>query len=375
MNKEAYKNFWKDHWPFLCILLFAIILRLLYMSPGIRFNGTDLSLQAYNLINGLYDPNKIWFHFGIRYTMLLLVTLVYKFLGISEFTAFLTPFLSSITTIILVYFFGKTLFSKEVGLLAAYFLAILPIDIHNATVLETDGTMNVFAVLAMFLYYYFRVRQKSAWSFLFVGMLIAISALTKIFGVLVLFSLLLYEIITLFSKDERTIKTKLFSLLFCLLAIGFGFALVYTPVVLWQYSATGDPFYNIHVEKNLLFSLPHLRDWPKPDYDFIPPSNDHWSFPRFMFNPTRLVPFLTDYYIPDEENPMLNIFFYFVFAAIFYFLFQKLYKKEQISSEQKIFFLLCWFLAPLLFLQNYYFIWKVQRYLFITLVPAFLLAA
>lgn len=329
----------------------AIILRLLYAAEGVRMIATEFAREAFNMQQGLYDPNLIYFHIGIRYTEVVLYAIVTTLFGISEEVMFSVTFVVSLLAIGLAYGIGKKLFSEKVGLFAAFLMAILPMEIFNATVVESDSLMALFTGSAIFCYYIAREEQKK-WLFFVAGVLLALGFFTKIFAVLVIPILGVYEILNIVVRKEDVKKI--------LLHVGYvvlGFIIITLPVFIYQYQETGDFFYNIKVEKGIMYAITQFETWPMPTFFDQPHELNLGDYPKYMakFFPDN--PWSKKF---DEDSPMLHVYFIIFFIALPFYI-----TKRRKETD----YLLCWILVPLLFLEGYSFIIKVQRYLTIIFIP------
>ena len=251
------------------IFILAIVLRYLYAAEGVRMIATEFAREAFNMQQGLYDPNLIYFHIGIRYTEVVLYAIITAVFGISEEVLFSVTFVVSLLAMALAYVVGKKLFSEKVGLLAAFLMAILPMEIFNATVVESDPLMALFTGTALFSYYIARERQNKKLFFL-AGILVALGFFTKIFAVLVIPILIVYEMLNAITKRENDLKKIVLQFVY----MGMGFLLITLPVFVYQYNETGDFFYNIKVEKGIMYAITQFETWPKSTF-FDPPHEAH----------------------------------------------------------------------------------------------------
>ncbi|MBI5003360.1 glycosyltransferase family 39 protein [Candidatus Woesearchaeota archaeon] len=355
-NKEKKRNFLKisiskNQLILISILILAIVLRLLYAAEGVRMIATEFAREAFNIQQGLYDPNLIYFHIGIRYTEVVLYAIVTSLFGISEEVLFSVTFVISLLAIALAYFIGKRMFSEKVGLLAAFLMAILPMEIFNATVVESDPLMALFTGTALFLYYIAKKKQNKKLFFL-AGILVALGFFTKIFAVLVIPILIVYEVLNAITKRENDLKKIVLQFMY----MGMGFLLITLPVFVYQYSETGDFFYNIKVEKGIMHAITQFETWPEVKWDF-PSEQNLLAYPRYMIKFIPENPWSKTF---DEDSPMLHIYFILFFIILFFYVTKR---------EKETDYLLCWILIPFLFLEGYSFIGKLQRYLTIIFVP------
>ncbi len=338
------------------ILMIGIAFRIIYSADGVRYVATEFALEAVHMKAGIYDPNILWLHLGIRYVQLYLYYILISLFGVSEKVMFSVTFTASIGSIILIYFIGKKLFSKEVGLLAAFLFAIFPLDIFNATNVESDGLMALWIGCALFLYYVAVTEEKQWYWFVGVGFLLSLGFFTKIFAVLAFPIIGLYELLVVKKYDIKRIAR-------IALSISIGFFILTGPIFLYQYKATGDIFYNIHVEKGMPHAITITKTWPL-NY-FQPKENlNLGAFPRFMFNVIPGIPWKE--ILLDENYSLLHVYFIVLILALLHYM---------VNPKKETTFLMIWIFLPFLFIEGYIIISKVQRYLTILIVPTIVLVS
>ena len=314
------------------------------MYPHLHFPGTNVVLEAMHLKDGIYDPNLVWHPMGIRYILIFFVSLSIMLFGVLQFSVVLPILIASLLNIILIYLLAKEMYDERIALLSAFLLAILPADIFSSTILEADIIMSTFLLAGVWFYYKFKKQRYKPYLFSLVGAFIAIALFIKVFALLILPIIFLYEIFT-----ELKIKRLVF--------LGIGFLLVCSPFIIYQYVETRDPLYNIHVEQNHIYDITYIKENFEPIHQFKPDKNDYFEYLKKVFLP---LPLNFKYEWHDSaKNPTFNVYFYlFVFSL---FLFSKF--------DEKNYLLLLWFFFIFGFLEFYILIQKIQRYLLICLYP------
>ncbi len=338
------------------ILMIGIAFRIIYSADGVRYVATEFALEAMHMKAGLYDPNILWLHLGIRYVQLYLYYILISLFGVSEKVMFSVPFTASIGSIILIFFIGKKLFSREVGLLAAFLFAIFPLDIFNATNVESDGLMALWTGCALFLYYVAVTEEKKWYWFVGIGFLLSLGFFTKIFAVLAFPIIGLYELLVVKNYDiNRIARIALF--------LSIGFFILTGPIFLYQYKATGDLFYNIHVEKGMPHAITVTKTWP---LNYFQPreSLNLGAFPKLMFTFIPEKPWKKR--LLDENYSFLHVYFIVLILALLYY---------WVNPKKETTFLIIWIILPFIFIEGYSLIAKVQRYLTILIVPTILLVS
>ncbi len=92
-------------------------------------------------------------HWGVRLGMVLPVWAAMKVFGISEFSSYLFPLITSAGILVFVYIAGLRLFNLPVALLSSLTFALLPQDIYLSTVMYPDGPVVLFSALFIYLFY------------------------------------------------------------------------------------------------------------------------------------------------------------------------------------------------------------------------------
>ncbi len=318
-------------------LLFIVILGIgirIYYFEGIDFDGSMYALQAKSILEGTYNIYDLhYYDQGVRYSILLPLALVYRLFGITELSTISLVFIASTLQIFFVYFFGKTLFNKHVGLIAAFLLAIFPIDVNNATILEADIIISLITSFSVFLFYQGYKKGRDYYFFIS-GLLLGFAFFAKIFSVLIFGVFLLYEIF--FTKNlKKSFKTALF--------VVAGFIIITMPYFLYFYTSTGDILYYYHQQSEV---------------------NDQWIKLGELRSDLTYYPLNMILVSQGEEPPMFGIYFILLFIAVLYYA-----RKKDVETR----LLIVWFFILLMPLAGFPHIPKVQRYLILLEIPLILL--
>ncbi len=103
----------------------------------------------------------------------------------SQFYAVIINFIFSLMFITLVFFLGKSLFNREVGLLSAFFIAVNGLDMVTSQKIWADEMVSFFTALCLLLFWEGRKRKKTLLIFLS-GVSAGIASLTKGSGLFVI---------------------------------------------------------------------------------------------------------------------------------------------------------------------------------------------
>lgn len=103
----------------------------------------------------------------------------YYFFGWSEFTIRIWSALFGVGQVIVVYFFGKTMFSKRAGFFSALMLATSLQFIIQSRLALVDVPLSFFISLSLFFFYLGYINPGKKWYYLFSACCMALATLTK----------------------------------------------------------------------------------------------------------------------------------------------------------------------------------------------------
>jgi 4-amino-4-deoxy-L-arabinose transferase-like glycosyltransferase len=165
-----------------------------------------------------------------------LIALNYRFFGVSHLSAVSVSVVFGSLMVLAVFFLGKVLYDRRVGLLAAFFLSVEPVHWVCSERIWMETTLSFFILLAVLLF----VRGQSEKFYLpLSGVSIGLAMLTKYPGLLALFIIVSFVILT----DRAWLKQKNFWML-----CGPAF-LIFSPWVIWNWKVYGsfvEPFVSAH---------------------------------------------------------------------------------------------------------------------------------
>jgi len=319
----------------LIIVLFGLVLRLLFFTGIGSSDSVFYTKFAYDISTNSLDFSES--HFTSRIGLLIPVSIIFAIFGVNELTSNMLPLLISLSSIILIYGFGKLLFNKRTGLIAAFILSLLPVDIIYATRLNTDFTSAFFIALGV---YFFLKAERTKTSLLYIisGLSIGLAYLIKELSILIGLFFIAYVIY------YKKIKAVYF-------LVPFGFLVIFSMGALYFYTETGNPLYQ---------SISNA-DWSKG----IIATNMYGrgNFPEGFFHYGWII--FTDFTV--------TLFYVFSFIASLYVLIMR--KKES-------YILLLWYIPILIYLSigtanltQYVLIPAATRFLAIVNIPVILVLA
>jgi 4-amino-4-deoxy-L-arabinose transferase-like glycosyltransferase len=173
------------------ILIVAIALRILFIySSPLRWwdetvyanIGYDLSKNPfdYSLINsswGDYIPDGSWPHLGFRPPFLPYILSVIYFFKVGFLISLLMPLFGSLTALF-VYFIGRKFYSEKTGLIAALFIALLPIHTFFSSRILNDVLATFLITLAFLFFWKGFEENKLKYKILF-GIVMGLALLSR----------------------------------------------------------------------------------------------------------------------------------------------------------------------------------------------------
>ncbi len=186
-----------------------------------------------------------------------LIAFSFKIFGICEFSARFFSAFFGVMTILSVYFLGKMLFNRWVGLFSSFILLTTLLFFTFSRRTMVDVTLTFWITLAMIA---FIKGMKDRKYFLLFGISTGITILTK--SVLGLFPLVIAIFYLLMLKEFKIFREPYF-----LSGIAVAFA-VSSPWYFYQYVSYPDKFVNVHL-KWLIFKGALVRDDYRPVYWYL----------------------------------------------------------------------------------------------------------
>jgi len=338
LNKKVSKIIGNTNLMLFLIVLFGLILRLAFFS-GIG-TSDDLAYSGFaNSIDEGFDQDASG-TLSTRLGIIYITSFAHNLFGINDFSSVLFILITSIGNIILIFYFGKLLFNKKIGLMAAFLLSFFPLEIVYATKLFTDIPSAFFMALGVYIFLYSEIKAKGKHlNYLLSGLFIGIGYFIRESALLIALFFIIY------IAYKKKIKKEYFLVPLGILVI-FAFQAIIFLIL------TGNPIYGISASQqhNIDAVIAH-NYWGRLD------------FPTGLFHYPHLI--LT--------NNLISYFYIFMGIALIYFIIKK--RKETYS-------MMIWFLALLLYLSfgsesfsQYIPFRAVDRYLSIITIPGILFMA
>ena len=331
----------KTYTLLLLIVIFGLVLRLIFFSGMGISDSLTYSKTAYDINEGRgIDPDST-LTLSTRLGLIFPTILSYRLFGINDFSSVIFVLITSVASIILIFYFGRLLFSEKIGLMAAFLLSFFPLSIVHATKLGSDIPSAFFMALGVYIFLYAEMKHKLKYrlGYLFSGIFIGIGYLIRESVLLIALFFIVY------IAYKRRIKKEYFLVLLGILIIFIVEAFIF-------FAVTGDPIYRTITSQEYLTNA-------VIEHNYF----GRLDFPTGFFHYPWL--FLT--------NNLLTYFYLFILIALIYVLTKK--KKE-------IYIILLWFIPILLYLSfgsasftQYIPFRAVDRYTSIVTIPGILLLA
>lgn len=212
----------KEYKILLGIFLFALIIRIIFVfaSPVKIWDETVYANLGYDLNNNPLDysvENNGWSDFipqqdgfygwpnmGFRAPLLPYILSSLYFLKLNFLINFLIPLIGALS-VVLVYFLGKKLFNKRVGVYSAIFLTFLPLHVVNSGKLLT-GVLFTFFVLLVFISFWKGYEEENRSYKLLFGFFLALALLARYTALWIIPIFLIYFLIR--DKSLKFLKDK-----------------------------------------------------------------------------------------------------------------------------------------------------------------------
>jgi hypothetical protein len=177
-------------------------------------------------------------HWGVRLGMIFPVWAFMKVFGVSQFSSYLFPMISSIGILVLIYIVGLKLFNPQVALLSTVSFAILPQDVYLSAVIYPDLPVALFGSLFIYLFYKLSLDENVAIKqSLIAGFVLGLGYYVRETSLILLITIP----ILFFNAPKK--RNFCISMIFVL--VGLSIAVAFEMFVLWL--MTGDPLTRLKI--------------------------------------------------------------------------------------------------------------------------------
>lgn len=248
-------------WWLAVVLGVALAVRIGFFSGALGWDDVRYWDAAWSLRRGDVVPRSM---FGVRYGLIVPLAITQAWFGQNEHAAAMVPLVYSSVALVLVYAVGKLYGGPRLGLMAAAFLAIIPLEVVQATDLHTDLPLSVFWASAMYAVKRGEMGPDGggAW-FVGGGLALGLAYLTKEIAP----ALLVVLILRLLRLPRTWMGYG---------RLGAAFLVVVGGDMLWLWWTTGNPFYRYSISAEHVMEM--VADVP-PSYEWLA------VFPGWLLNP------------------------------------------------------------------------------------------
>jgi len=304
--------------PVIAILILALLLRIA-LFVGANFNDDmEYLFTARSLALGRLNEYPIGSIDSLRLMIVFPMSVIFRFIGINEFSASLYFLLSSLGSVLLTYLAAERMFNRVTAIVAALFYATFPLDIAYSTQLVPSEPLTFFFLLSFYMFLraekHNKPKLKHKTAFLLLsGVFLGFAYMCNIRAILFA---LLFPLLAIFDM----IKEKSFVIKRAYIWILLGFIIIFIYESLVFYGAVGNPLWRLKIY--------HQAE------QTVNTNTSLQYYPRILFK-IRNVNFLF-----QEGN-----FGFFAYATICSFIWL-LFKRDE-----KSYFMIIWLILTLLYLQ------------------------
>lgn len=217
---------------FLFICVAGFLMRLACATGLIASDDLWYSRFAQSLASLKYVPEPI--HYALRYGLTIPVAIIYRLLGIREWTTYLWPLLASSASVPLLMIVGARLVGQRAALLGGLLLASFPVALLYATILVPEPVAGLYVLLGLLLYLETEEKRSLLFAIL-AGLTLGVAYLTKESAAFVVLALLIDALLRRRWRTAFGISVGAIAVV----GVEFGYYMM----------ATGDLLYRLHAMK------------------------------------------------------------------------------------------------------------------------------
>lgn len=217
---------------FVALTAVGFLMRLACFTGLIGSDDLVYSRFAQEISHLTYVPESI--HYALRYGLIIPVGLIYRILGVHEWTTILAPLIASTACVPLMMILGKRLAGVRGALIAGTLLASFPVALLYSTILVPEPVAGFYILVGLLFYTEADARNP----FLFgacSGLILGISYLTKEPAAFVAMAVFFDAVI------RRKWKAAV--------GVGIGAAAIVATELAYYLATTGDVLYRFHAMK------------------------------------------------------------------------------------------------------------------------------
>jgi len=275
INKRTEKiiNWFKNPYnlTFFSIIVFAIAIRLYFFILVKNQPVWWDEAEFLNMAKAWASGTEYLRFDAVRPILFSLITALFFKISLTEFLPRIFMLVLSVISVVGVYYLGKELYDKRIGLLSSFFASVFYLNLFFTYRLMADTPSTAFLVFAtLFFYRYFKYNSNK--ELYIAAVLLAIGTLFKQSTAFILLAFFLYflttEKLNFLKKKEIWIAALIFILIELPYVIwGYikfkGFVFTQASSVFVPYPGTTNYFTSGYtVLKNYLILFPNYSSWP-----------------------------------------------------------------------------------------------------------------
>jgi len=223
------------------VLLVGVLFRVLFFRGLFAVDDFNYTRYAAEFWKGRYELGNVMFWHGTRPLIFVPISICFRFLGVSDVTAVAWPLTASLATLAAVYSIARGLLGRETAFYASLLAAMLPQLVDEATRVTPGPIINLVVAASVLLFLRAEENEKNHGLLFFIsGFLFGMMPWAGRLGLL---SIGFFPIAVLMIRRRRVLAYWPF------LA---GFISFIGIDILYQWMATGDPFFTQSIAKTIL---------------------------------------------------------------------------------------------------------------------------
>lgn len=216
-------------------------------------------VQTHEYITMYWNPQVIWYEKPPLFMWL--ASFFMKLFGFGNIAVKLPSALFGLSTVLLIFIFGKRLFNKTVAFIASFTLITTIHFLYYSRIGMTDITTTFFITLSLFLYYFAKEKDKIIY-WILSGIALGFAVMTKgVVGFLPLVIMSFYELYLLISRQQKLTKKILCRYIYLFISS----TLIFLPWHIVMYQKYGMSFLKEYIGYHVLSrAVSEIEDKGKP---------------------------------------------------------------------------------------------------------------
>ena len=255
--------------------------------------------------NSFFDRNGYWTSIDYRFgdhppLFFLFVSFSFLVLGMDYINGCIVSLIAGSFAVLLVYFLAVELYDKKVGLLSAFFIAILPWHVFFSTIMLVDMLGSTLILLSVY-FFCIAFKRENFSAYVFMGISLGMSLLTKYYAIMVPLIIIPF----LFLANREILLKKQLWLAFIIAGV------IFAP---WLFFVGLYPFQHYALTITLRDKVPNPNPFFVLTFLFA-----ELTFPLFMFFVMGfLMAIIRSYRFKGKNNEDLLLLIWIIIPAFVY---------------------------------------------------------